>query len=71
MRSADAYVFDTAQGKSQNPSNVRSRVVTKAVGRANERLRKTGEAELPALTPHGLRRTFASVLYALGEDPAS
>jgi integrase len=71
MRSADAYVFDTAQGKSQNPSNVRSRVVTKAVGRANERLRETGEAELPALTPHGLRRTFASVLYALGEDPAS
>jgi integrase len=23
----------------------------------------------PGITPHSLRRTFASVLYALGEDP--
>lgn len=32
-----------------------------------------GERDLPPLpqgiTPHSLRRTFASVLYALGEDP--
>jgi integrase len=37
--------------------------------RANENL---GERELPPLTrltPHSLRRTFASVLYAVGEDP--
>jgi integrase len=61
-----AYVFGTAQGKQQNPSNVRSRVIAKAVERANERL-EDGEPELPRLTPHGLRRTFASLLYGIGE----
>jgi integrase len=65
----DAYVFGTAQGKRQNPSNVRARVLTKAVERANERLREADDAELPALTPHGLRRTFASLLYGIGEAP--
>ena len=51
-------------------TNFRRRTLAKAVERANERL---GEAELPALptglTPHSLRRTFASLLYALGEPP--
>lgn len=28
-----------------------------------------GKRRFVALTPHSLRRTFASVLYALGEDP--
>jgi integrase len=27
------------------------------------------EAPLPVLTPHGLRRSFASLLYAVGEPP--
>lgn len=62
--SADGYVFGTAQGKQQNPSNIRARVIAKAVERANERLE---DGELPRLTPHGLRRTFASLLYAIGE----
>ena len=62
--SPDAYVFGTAQGKQQNPSNVRTRVIAKAVERANQRLE---DGELPRLTPHGLRRTFASLLYAIGE----
>jgi integrase len=40
------------------------------VKRANEILAERGTAPLPdGLTPHSLRRTFASVLYALGEDP--
>jgi integrase len=64
-----AYVFGTAQGKPQNASNVRSRVLTKAVERANERLEDAGEPPLPALTPHGLRRSFASLLYGIGEPP--
>jgi len=65
--SPDGYVFGTAQGKQQNPSNVRSRVIAKAVERANERLEDAGEPPLPRLTPHGLRRTFASLLYGIGE----
>ena len=64
-----AYVFGTAAGKRQHPSNVRARVVTKAVERANERLAEAGETSLPALTPHGLRRSFASLLYGIGEPP--
>ena len=41
-----------------------------AVRRATERLVAAGENPLPEkITPHSLRRTFASVLYALGEDP--
>jgi integrase len=62
-----AYVFGTAQGKPQNPSNVRSRVIAKAVERANERLEEAAEPPLPRLTPHGLRRTFASLLYGIEE----
>jgi integrase/recombinase XerC len=65
----NALVFGTTAGKSQNPSNVRTRVVAKAVKRANERLQEAGEAPLPALAPHGLRRSFASLLYGIGEAP--
>lgn len=37
---------------------------------ASERLVADGSSPLPdGLTPHSLRRTFASVPYALGEDP--
>src|SRR5215208_615662 len=64
-----AFVFGTAAGKPQNPSNVRARVVARAVQRANERLQEAGEAPMPALTPHGLRRSFASLLYGIGEPP--
>ena len=59
-------MFGTGQGKQQNPSNVRSRVIAKAVERANDRL-EDGEPPLPKLTPHGLRRTFASLLDGIGE----
>ena len=53
-----------------NPSNIRNRVLSQAVESANEQLVKRNAAPLPHLTPHSLRRTFASVLYALGESPA-
>jgi integrase len=61
-------VFATASGRAHSPSNVRNRVLAKAVERANKRLAEAGEAPLPQeLTPHSLRRTFASLLYAIGE----
>jgi integrase len=34
---------------------------------ANERLDEAGQSPLPRLSPHALRRTFASVMFALGE----
>jgi integrase len=64
-----ARVFGTSEGKRQSASNVRVRVLARAVQRANEALAERGEAPLPALTPHGLRRSFASPLYAIGEAP--
>jgi integrase len=82
----DGYVFPTANGLRQSPDNFRSRVLgrpatvvngdrvagTGAIGRANERLMAAGLRPLPEkLTPHSLRRTFCSLLYALGEDPGT
>ena len=60
----DALVFGTVTGLQHSPSNVR-RMMRNVVGRANERLQDAGEAPLPRLTPHSLRRTFASVMFAL------
>ncbi len=42
-----------------------------AVARACKRLEAAGLPPLPKLTPHSLRRTFCSLLYALGEDPGT
>jgi integrase len=64
----DAYVFATRTGGKQTASQVRNRILTVAVERANDSLTAAGEAPLPRLTPNGLRRTFASLL-AIGETP--
>lgn len=70
-RNPEALVFATATGRRQGATNIRRRVMAPAVERANERLRKAAAPPLPeGLTPHSLRRTFASILVALGEDPA-
>jgi integrase len=67
---ADAFVFPTATGGRQSADNFRARTLKASVRRANEILAERGLSPLPdRLTPHSLRRTFASVLYALGEDP--
>ena len=64
------YVFPTASGARMSADNFRSRVLRAAVKRANSNLEGKGLSPLPeGLTPHSLRRTFASVLYALGEPP--
>jgi integrase len=50
--------------------NSRSRTLRTAVERANANLAQDNLPPLPdKLTPHSLRRTFCSLLYALGEDP--
>jgi integrase len=65
-----AYVFRTSRGGRQSPDNFRFRVLRAAVTRANENLAADDLPPLPdRLTPHSLRRTFCSLLYALGEDP--
>jgi integrase len=69
--STDRLVFATSTGGRQSETNVRRRILEKAIEGANANLRKQENDPLPErLTPHSLRRTFASVLVALGEDPA-
>ncbi len=66
----DGYVFATPTGRLPSGDNVRNRVLKAAVQRANENLVEADLPPLPGkLTPHSLRRTFCSLLYALGEDP--
>lgn len=70
-RSAEGLVFATATGEKHLATNVRRRVLAKAAELANERLAKDDFEPLPeGLTPHSLRRTFASLLVARGDDPA-
>lgn len=63
-------VFPTRDGTVNTANNVRSRVIAIAHERANELLGAAGDAQLIAhLTPHSLRRTFASILAELGVAP--
>ncbi len=66
----DEFVFATSTGRAPSRDNIRNRVLTPAATRASAELVKRDLVPLPErITPHSLRRTFASVLYALGEDP--
>jgi integrase len=66
----DALVFGSAAGAKQGATNIRRRVLAPAVERANRRLAETKVEPLPkGLTPHSLRRTYASLLFAIGEVP--
>lgn len=66
----DALVFGTTRGGKESASNVRNRLLRPAAERASAALAEDGRDPLPRLTPHSLRRTYASVLVALGRDPA-
>ncbi len=66
----DALIFGTATGRRQGATNVRRRMLAKAVEQANKQLAEDEAEPLPVgLTPHSLRRTFASLLFAIGEAP--
>ena len=64
---SDELVFGTTSGGRQNPSNIRNRALALSVQRANALLTQRGAPPLPArLTPHSLRRTYASLMFAVG-----
>jgi integrase len=66
----DAFVFATSTGERPSRENIRTRVLGPAVKAANEQRVAAGHTPLPeGLTPHSLRRTFASVSCHLGENP--
>ena len=60
----DDLVFPTSAGHRDNPSNIRNRTLAAAVEMANEKL----DDPITHVTPHGLRRTFASLLVAANAD---
>lgn len=63
-------VFATSTGGRLSESNVRRRVLSRPVELADRRLADAGEEVVPEkLTPQSLRRTFASLLFAIGEPP--
>jgi len=73
VRSAepDDYVFPSAVGTRADRNRARNRILAPAVKRANEQLARDGLTALPeGFTLHGARRTFCSVLFALGHDLA-
>lgn len=62
-------VFVGTQRTRQTPANVARRLKT-AINRANARLGELGiEPISERVTPHSLRRTYASLRYACGDDP--
>jgi len=63
-------MWPTLTGGRLNPSNVRNRLFANAVEKANERRAENGGMLLPGrVTPHTLRRTFASLALTAGRDP--
>ena len=62
-------VFLTSMGTPQTRQNVRRRVLAPAIKRANEELKELGIEPIGNVSPHGLRRTFASLRAACGDDP--
>jgi hypothetical protein len=59
----DAYVLPTSSGRRFGMEKFRNRVLAGAIRRADESQAARGLPPLPdKLTPHSLRRTFASLL---------
>jgi integrase len=61
--------FPTRTGTRQRPDNVRSRILAPVHARANQLLAEDGRLPIAHLTPHTLRRTFASILAATNVPP--
>jgi integrase len=64
------YVLPTSTGRKHSPSNLRRDVLRPAVAAANVKLAESGIAELASITFHSLRRTYASLRCACGDDVA-
>ena len=58
----------TGTGGKHNPSNLRRDVLAPTVTAANEALEKIGVSPIGRVTFHSLRRTYASLRCACGDD---
>ena len=69
LRSSEGPMFRNRNGRRQSVSNVERRFKT-SIRRANARLAEIGLRPIDeAATPHSLRRLYASLRFALGDDP--
>jgi integrase len=67
--SSEGPTFPNRNGQRQSVGNVERRLKT-AIRRANVRLAELGIRPIDeAVTPHSLRRLYASLRFALGDDP--
>jgi integrase len=67
----DDFVFPTLTGTRLDRNAVRRRILYPAIERANAALAETDREPIPAgVTFHSLRRTYASLSFELGADPA-
>jgi integrase len=64
----DDFVVSSSTGRRHNPSNLRRDVLRPAVEAANGELDRDGIAPIERITFHSLRRTFASLRCACGDD---
>jgi integrase len=62
-------MFPTATGGRRDKDNLNKRIVAPVVKRTNQMLRQRGMAELRKITPHSFRRTFMSLMFAVGQNP--
>jgi integrase len=63
------HFFGTATGRRRDPDRFRDRILARAVQRANANRAQGGLAPLPDITPHSLRRTWATFAAMIGRDP--
>ncbi len=63
------HFFGTATGKRRDPDRFRDRILARAVTRASANREASGLPPLPAITPHSLRRTWATFCAMGGRDP--
>ena len=61
-------VFGTGTGCKESRRNVRQRLFLKAIPKTNTRLSQLGIDPIGDVRPHGLRRTYASLRAAVGDD---
>jgi integrase len=61
--------FPTRNGTRQRPDNIRARILTPMRDCANELLEAEGRLPIGLMTPHSLRRTFASILAVCDVPP--
>ena len=63
------YFFGTVTGKRRDPDRFRDRILARAAARASENRAEAGMPPLPPITPHSLRRTWATFCAMIGRDP--